>query len=106
MLTFPPIDPDAVKVLTFDFTQALGPNEVLQGGAQLLGVTCTAGFDPSPMTIVIGPPSYDITGIKILIPVGNLSIRNGNDYEFEVASATNFKPEVIVGRALLQVRIS
>jgi hypothetical protein len=106
MLTFPPIDPDAQRVLAFDCTKALEKTEVLQGGAVLKGVVCTAGMDPNPLAIVLGPLSYDLTGRMILVPVGNLSTRNGNDYEFEVSSATNQPPKVVVGRALLEVRIT
>jgi len=106
MQTFPDIDPDAVKVLVFDARGSLAVGEVLMGGAQLKGVVCTAGEDANPGQIVLGPLSYDVTGQFILVPVGNLSTRNGNDYVFEVASATNFPPHVIVGRALLPVRIS
>lgn len=106
MLKFPQIDPDAVKVLAFDCTAALAPDEVLMGGPTVKSVTCTAGTDPNAQEIVLGPPSYDVTGRLILIPVGNLSTRNGKDYEFEVTSATNQPPTIVVGRALLEVRIA
>lgn len=106
MLTFPPIDPDAQRVLVFDCTAALEVTEVLQGGAVLKNVICTAGADANPLQIVLGPLSYDPTGRMILVPVGNLSTRNGNDYEFEVTSFTNQPPKEVVGRALLEVRIS
>lgn len=106
MLKFPPIDPDAVKVLVFDCTAALDVDEVLQGGPVLKNLICTAGTDANPLTMVLGPLSYDLTGRKILIPVGNLVLRNGNDYEFEITSTTNQPPKVVVGRALLEVRIS
>jgi hypothetical protein len=105
MLKFPPIDPDAVRVLVFDCTAALETTEVLMGGAVLNNLICTAGIDSNAQQIVLGPLSYDVTGRKILVPVGNLSSRNGNDYEFEVTSLTNQPPKKVVGRALLQVRI-
>ena len=104
MLTFPTIDPDAQRVLTFDCSKDLGANEVLFGGATLKNVICTAGNDPTPRGMLLGPVSYDATGTQILVPVGNLQMRNGNDYEFEVLSATNIPPKLIVVRALLQVR--
>ncbi len=106
MLKFPPIDPDAIDILVFDCTRALQPTEVLMGGPILKAVICSAGNDPNPQQIVLGPLSYDSTGRKILVPVGNLSTRNGNDYEFEVLSFTTLPPREIVGRALLEVRIS
>jgi hypothetical protein len=108
MLKFPPIDPDAVRVLVFDCTLALESTEVLQGGAVLRSVVCTAGspIDVNPQQIILGPLSYDSTGRMILVPVGNLATRNGNDYEFEVMSATNQPPKEVVGRALLEVRIT
>lgn len=105
MLKFPTIDPDAIKVLAFDCTLELAPNEVLMGGPTVKSVTCTNGTDTNAQQIVLGPPSYDVTGRFILVPVGNLSTRVGNDYEFEVMSATNQPPTVIIGRALLEVRI-
>jgi hypothetical protein len=106
MLKFPQIDPDSVRVLVFDCTAALEPNEVLMGGPVLNALICTAGNDTNAQQIVLGPLSYDPTGRKILVPVGNLSTRNGNDYEFEVTSTTNQPPKKVVGRALLEVRIS
>lgn len=104
MLTFPTIDPDAQRVLTFDCSKDLGPTEVLAGGATLKNLICTAGMDANPMGMVLGPLSYDTTGTQILVPVGNLQTRNGNDYELEVFSFTNIAPKKIVVRALLQVR--
>lgn len=110
MLVFNPMDPDAVDILAFDFTKALLPNEVLMGGAQLLSVTCSASSatnpDLNPGEIVLGPLSYDSTGTQILVPVGNLSSRNGNDYEFEVGSHSTQSPKFKVARGLLQVRVS
>lgn len=104
MLMFPTIDPDADRVLVFDCTKALAPNEVLFGGPTLKSLVCTAGIDVNPMNIVLGPPSYDTGAQKILVPVGNLQNLNGNDYEFEVTSTTTFPPKIVVVRALLQVR--
>ena len=106
MQQFPPIDPDATKVLTFDCTPQMQPNEVLMGGITLKNVVCTAGNDLSAAQIVIGPASYDVSGRLILLPVSNLSSRNGNDYEFELTSGTNLPPNVIVARALLPVRVT
>jgi len=104
MLTFPTIDPDAQRVLTFDCSKDLGANEVLAGGAVLKNVLCTAGNDLNPRGMVLGPVSYDKTGTQILVPVGNLGMRNGNDYVLEVTSFTNIPPKEVVVRALLQVR--
>jgi hypothetical protein len=104
MLTFPTIDPDAQRVLTFDCSKDLGANEVLQGGPTLNQLIVTAGIDPSPRGMLLGPLSYDASGTQILVPVGNLQMRNGNDYELEVISMTNIPPKRIVVRALLQVR--
>jgi hypothetical protein len=106
--TFPPIDPDAQKVLTFDCRGQLDPGEVLYGGITLIGVTLTGGgTDANPMGIIIGPPSYDASAQFILLPVGNIgSARLGNDYEFELESGTTFPINRIVARALLQVRVS
>lgn len=104
MLTFPTIDPDAQRVLTFDCSKDLAPTEVLSGGATLPNLICTAGIDPAPRGILLGPLSYDTTGTQILVPVGNLQMRNGNDYELEVTSMTNIPPKKVVVRALLQVR--
>jgi len=104
MLTFPTIDPDAQRVLTFDCSADLGANEVLSGGPVLKNLICTAGIDPSPRGMVLGPLSYDTTGREILLPVGNLQMRNGNDYVLEVTSFTSIPPKEIVVRALLQVR--
>lgn len=105
MHKFPPIDPDAIDVLVFDFTPSLQNSEVLMGGPVLQGIVCTNGVDTNALSMVLGPPSYDVTGRKVLIPVGNLSARVGNDYAFEVISATTFEPREIVARALLEVRI-
>lgn len=105
MLTFPTIDPDAIAVLSFNCINRLNPTEVLMGGITIKSLICTAGNDANPSGMVIGPPSYDIAGQKMLVPVAPGATRNGNDYEFEVASATNISPKVIIGRALLQVRI-
>lgn len=104
MLTFPTIDPDAQRVLTFDCTNDLEATEVLAGGASLPNLICTAGIDLNPRGMLLGPLSYDATGKKILVPVGNLQMRNGNDYELEVLSMTNIPPKKVVVRALLQVR--
>lgn len=104
MLTFPPIDPDAARILTFDCTRALQTGEVLTGGPKLKSVVCTAGTDSNPTAILNGPIAYDSTGTLILQPVSNMSALNGNDYEFEVTSATTFPGKIVVARALLQVR--
>lgn len=104
MLTFPTIDPDAQRVLTFDCAKDLGANEVLAGGGVLKSIICTAGFDPTPTGMVLGPVSYDQTGTQILVPVGHLQNRNGNDYVLEVTSFTSIPPKEVVVRALLQVR--
>ena len=104
MLTFPTIDPDAQRVLTFDCSKDLGANEVLAGGAVLKNVICTAGVDANPKGMVLGAVSYDTTGTQILVPVGNLTTRNGNDYVLEVTSFTSIPPKEVVVRALLQVR--
>jgi len=104
MLTFPTIDPDAQRVLTFDCSKDLAANEVLAGGAVLKSVICTAGADSTPTGMMLGPPSYDTTGTQILVPVGNLQSRNGNDYVLEVTSFTSLPPKEVVVRALLQVR--
>jgi hypothetical protein len=106
MLTFPPFDPDAERVLTFDCVKQLNPDEVLQGGITLKGITVTAGTDPNPLNMILGPPSYDATGTMMLLPVGNLSAMVGNDYEIELESATTTKFNVIVARGLLQVQVS
>ena len=106
MLQFPNIDPDAVRVLSFNAINQLNPDEVLQGGVTIRNLVCTAGVDLNPQGMVIGPPSYDVTGIRMLIPVAPGQSRNGNDYEFEVVSLTNQPPKQIVGRALLSVRIA
>lgn len=104
MMTFPPIDPDAERVLTFDFTNDLLDGEVLAGGPVLQSLTCTAGSDPNPSAILNGPIAYDTTGTMILQPVANMALLNGNDYEFEVLSLTSFGDKRVVLRALLQVR--
>jgi len=104
MLTFPTIDPDAQRVLTFDCSKDLGANEVLQGGGVLKNLICTAGIDLNPRGMLLGPVSYDATGTQILVSVGNLQMRNGNDYVLEVTSFTSIPPKEIVVRALLQVR--
>lgn len=104
MLTFPTIDPDAQRVLTFDCSKDLDANEVLSGGGVLKSVVCTAGIDLNPRGMLLGAVSYDTTGTKILVPVGNLTMRNGNDYVLEVTSFTSIPPKEIVVRALLQVR--
>ena len=106
MITFPPIDPDAAKVLTFDCRPQLESGEVLQGGITLKPVMQSAGaaIDPNPQNIVLGPPSYDSTGQFILLPVGNLSTLLGNDYQIEMESRTTFPINNIVARGLLQVR--
>lgn len=104
MLTFPTIDPDAQRVLTFDCSKDLGANEVLMGGAVLKSVICTAGIDNNPNGMLLGTVSYDTTGTQILVPVGHLQTRNGNDYVLEVTSFTSIPPKEIVVRALLQVR--
>jgi hypothetical protein len=104
MLTFPTIDPDAQRVLTFDCSKDLGANEVLSGGAVLKNIICTAGIDLNPRGMVLGAVSYDKTGTQILVPVGNLTMRNGNDYVMEVTSFTSVPPKEVVVRALLQVR--
>jgi len=106
MLQFPDIDPDAIRVLAFDASNQLRPDEVLMGGVTILALICTAGLDPNPNGMVIGPTSYDPAGRQMLVPVAPTLLRNGNDYEIEVASATNQPPKLIVGRALLSVRIS
>lgn len=106
MMTFPPIDPDAKRVLTFDFTNDLIDGEVLAGGPVLKSLQCTAGVDHNPSAILNGPIAYDTTGTMILQPVANMDELNGNDYEFEVLSATSFGDKVVVLRALLQVRAS
>jgi hypothetical protein len=104
MMMFPPIDPDAERVLVFDFTNDLQDGEVLSGGPTLKSIVCTAGSDPNPAAILNGPIAYDTTGILVLQPVANMSQLNGNDYEFEVTSATTFPNKIVVIRALLQVR--
>jgi len=104
MLTFPTIDPDAQRVLTFNCSKDLDGNEVLAGGAVLKSIVCTAGTDATPLGMLLGLVSYDNTGTQILVPVGNLSSRNGNDYVLEVTSLTSIPPKEIVVRALLQVR--
>lgn len=106
MLTFPPFDPDAERVLTFDCTPQLHVNEVLQGGITLKSIVCTAGIDPNPIAMVLSAPSYDETGRMILVPVGNLSAMAGNDYEIELESATTQAFTIVVARALLQVRVT
>jgi hypothetical protein len=103
VLQFPTIDPDAVEVLTFDCGKDLTANEVLSG-TPVVTLRCTAGIDCNPNNMIIGPPSFDTTGTKILQPVGNLITLNGNDYEFEAKSSTTAPPHVVVVRALLQVR--
>lgn len=104
MLTFPTIDPDAQRVLTFDCSKDLAPNEVLAGGPQLKSIVCTAGIDLNPRGMLLSAVSYDPTGTQILVPVGNLTMRNGNDYVLEVTSFTSIPPKEVVVRALLQVR--
>lgn len=105
MQSFPNIDPDAERVLTFDFTNQLDPNEVLSGGAVLQSLVCSAGNDPTPMAIVAGPAAYDSTGKKILQPVANMGALANNDYEFEVLSFTTEPNKRCVLRAILPVRI-
>ena len=104
MLTFPTIDPNAQRVLTFDCSKDLETGEVLAGGAALFEIICTAGIDPTPTGMLLGPVSYDKTGTQILVPVGHLQMRNGNDYVLAVSSFTSNPPKEIVVRALLQVR--
>ena len=106
MLTFPPFDPDAEAVLTFECADQLAPGEVMQGGITLKGITVTAGTDPDPMNMVLGPPSYDASATMMTLPVGNLSAMAGNDYEIEMTSATNQPDHIVVARGLLQVQVS
>jgi hypothetical protein len=104
MLAFPTIDPDESRVLVFDFSPALQSGEVLSGGPVLKSVVCTAGTDPNPLGILNGKIAYDTTGTLILQPVSNMSSLNGNDYAFEVSSATTLPNKIVVIRALLQIR--
>lgn len=103
MEMFPPIDPDAERVLVFNFVNDLDPNEVMVGGPTVK-ITLSAGTDPNPQNIFLFPCAYDGTGTLILQPVGNLGLLNGNDYELEALSATTSVNKVVVIRALLQVR--
>lgn len=105
METFPPIDPDAERVLVFDFRPALLVGEVLAGGPTV-NVRVTAGTDPNPTAILLGVPSYDPGAQFITQPVGNMSALDGNDYEFEAESMTTFPDRKLVLRALLPVRSS
>lgn len=106
MQSFPNIDPDAQRVLTFDFNNQLDLGEVLSGGAVLQSLVCSAGVDPNPMGIIAGPATYDSTGRKILQPVANMGNLVNNDYEFEMLSYTTETNKRCVLRAILPVRIS
>lgn len=106
MQAFPNIDPDAQRVLTFDFTNQLDAGEVLSGGAVLQSLICSAGVDPNPMAIVSAPATYDSSGKKILQPVANMGALANNDYQFEVLSYTTEPNKRCVLRAILPVRIS
>lgn len=102
---FPPIDPDADKVLSFDCTPQLAANEVLMGGPTVT-VVCCAGEDANPEGIIAGPAAYDSTGTFILQPVDNLETLVGNDYLFEAISKTTNTFKNVVVRSVLQVRIT
>ena len=103
MQSFPSIDPDEERVLTFDFTLELLPNEVLQG-TPVVKVTLSAGTDPNPSNVLIAPPTFDQTGLLVLQPVGNLSALDGNDYAFEAICSTTAVDKTVVIRGLLPVR--
>lgn len=105
MQFFPPIDPDEQRTLSFNFAPELNANEVLMGAITIkVFLTAQNVPDLTPLNILNGPASFDNAARKVLQPVANLGLLDGNDYEIEAMSGCTTPHKVCVVRGILQVR--
>jgi len=94
-------DPDEDVIITFDFTDALAPGEVLVNIASVV-VTVNAGVDANPSAILTSTPWIDPTGLFAQQPV-----INGLDnvtYNIQMLCDTNVPHRRLAVTGILPVR--
>ena len=93
-------DPAETIPLTFDFSAALAPGEILQG-VPAISVTCPSGIDSGPSIILDGPPAFVLNSLGIVQAItGGIP---GAEYEIQVVVATSNQMKVLSLTGILQV---
>ena len=97
------LGPTEQRVFTFDFSSDLAPGEFLVGVANV-SVENTAGSDTTPMDVVNGLPSYNVTQTQVLVPINATEGLLDNDYYLLCTCATSNPQKVLDRFCLLQIR--
>ena len=99
--SFPQVMATDSVVLTWNFANRLAAGEYLNGRIGVT-VTCSAGTDPNPSDLLVGPAAYDTTQINVSQPVANGIA--GNEYLFAVTAATSNPNKSLTMYGLLPVQ--
>lgn len=98
---FPVVSPTEEHILTFDYTSELISAEQVTGIPSVT-VECTAGDDPNPSMIIVGPLAFNALYTQVMFPVsGGLP---ECDYYFSVTTYTTNLFKVLGRYAILPVR--
>lgn len=101
--TLPEMSPYEAHVVTFDFSDELVNGEILTGIASVT-VSVNAGVDPTPLAVLNGQPSYDVSLQHLLQPIIGASAVVGNNYYLVAIAKTSNPLKILARYALLPIR--